>query len=121
MIYLQPANRLKQCLGTASSAKIPPDLNAANIHYAQQVQRMILRIQRVIPLKNKCLVYALAAKRLLNKKSIPSELFLGAKKINERWLMHAWLMCGPVAVTGQEESDGFSVIAKFVDSFKGAS
>jgi len=52
--------------------------------------------------KNKCLIQSLAARRMLNRRNIPSQLSLGmGKDTSGRTVAHAWLSSGEVEVTGK--------------------
>lgn len=60
-----------------------------------QVKEAIERAGRVSPWRNRCLVSSLVAKRMLNKRNIPSVLSLGLLKNSEgRVVAHAWLNSG---------------------------
>ena len=59
----------------------------------------------------KCLAQAIAAQRLLKKKHIPSELYLGVHKTNGALKAHAWLKCGERYITGKKGSNQFTTVA----------
>jgi hypothetical protein len=66
---------------------------------------------RLIPLKNECLVKAATVKYMLRRRKIGSTLSLGVKKGPGRDLsVHAWLRCGSLIVTGEENNTLFEVI-----------
>jgi hypothetical protein len=61
-----------------------------------------------------CLVKAIAAMKMLERRHIDSTLYLGtAKDENGRLIAHAWLRSGPFYITGFEEMDKFTVVNKF--------
>jgi len=59
----------------------------------EQVKAAIQRSGRYSPWKNKCLVSSLAARCMLTRRKISSELSLGvAKNKNGKMIAHAWLI-----------------------------
>jgi hypothetical protein len=68
----------------------------------EQVRAAIQRGGSVSPWKNRCLVSSLAARRMLNRRKIPSQLSLGvAKNAFGKTVAHAWLISGETEVTGK--------------------
>lgn len=62
----------------------------------------------------KCLVRAIAAMKMLERRRIDSTLYLGtAKDESGKMVAHAWLRSGPFYITGAEEIGGFTVVGKF--------
>lgn len=69
---------------------------------SQDIKRAILISGRLSPWKNKCLVQSLAARWMLNLRSIPSQLSLGvALGENGKMIAHSWL-----------RTDDFEVVEK---------
>lgn len=61
-----------------------------------------------------CLVKAIAAMKMLEKRKIESTLYLGTARDENAYLIaHAWLRSGPFYITGFEEMDKFTVVNKF--------
>ncbi|MHC1731096.1 MAG: lasso peptide biosynthesis B2 protein [Bacteroidales bacterium] len=68
----------------------------------EPIKTAIGRASRVSPWKNKCMVSSLVARRMLNKRKIPSKLSLGvAKDTGGRTVAHAWIISGDIEVTGK--------------------
>jgi hypothetical protein len=66
------------------------------------------RVSRISPWKNKCLVSSLAARRMLNRRKIQSQLSLGvAKGEKGEMIAHAWLKVGDFEIVekGREFSE----------------
>lgn len=64
--------------------------------------------------ESKCLVRAIAAMKMLERRGIHSTLYLGTgKDDSEKLIAHAWLRSGPIYVTGAEEMHRFTVTGKF--------
>jgi len=60
------------------------------------------RAGRVSPWRNRCLVSSLVARKMLNRRDIPSLLSLGvAKDTGDRTVAHAWITSGDTEVTGK--------------------
>ncbi|WP_338470946.1 lasso peptide biosynthesis B2 protein [Niallia sp. XMNu-256] len=79
-----------------------------------RVSRAIHLMSRYTFWESECLVKAIAGMRMLEKRNIESTLYLGTAK-NEKggMIAHAWLRSGPYYISGAEEMNQFSVIAKF--------
>lgn len=61
-----------------------------------------------------CLVKAIAAMKMLERRKIDSTIYLGtAKDENGKLIAHAWLRSGPFFITGAEVMDKFVVVSKF--------
>ncbi len=86
----------------------------------QQVRRIAWAVNRVsayTPWQSKCLVQALAAKRMLHSRKVVSTLYLGVTRLGEKKLeAHAWLRCGPLYLTGGRGHEHFTVVAMFTEN-----
>lgn len=79
----------------------------------------VVAIAKRTPWESKCLVKALTAQIMLKQRKISSTLYLGVSKDNEKKLKaHAWLRCGEDIITGDNEREGFTVVAKFANNAK---
>ena len=77
-----------------------------------QLKTAILLSGRYSPWKNKCLVSSLAARRMLNRRRIPSQLSLGvAKGVNGKMIAHAWLKADDFEIV--EKGGDFSELHMF--------
>lgn len=82
--------------------------------YILLVKDTLRRIMRYHLFKPKCLAEAIVAKRMLNRKEIPSTLYMGvAKDQNNKMIAHAWLRCGDTIVTGKKGMEKYTVVSKF--------
>lgn len=64
--------------------------------------------------ESKCLVKAIAAMKMLERRKVESTLYLGtAKDEFGNLIAHAWLRSGPFYITGGEERMNFVVVGKF--------
>lgn len=68
----------------------------------EQIKTAIGRASKMSPWRNRCLVSSLVARRMLNRRKVPSKLSLGvAKDKGGRTVAHAWLSAGETEVTGK--------------------
>jgi len=64
--------------------------------------------------ESKCLVKAIAAMKMLERRRIDSTLYLGtARDENGAMVAHAWLRSGSYYITGAEEKERYAVVATF--------
>ncbi len=78
------------------------------------VQQAIQVMSRHTCWESKCLVRAIAAMKMLQRRNLESTLYLGTSK-NElaELTAHAWLRCGSFYITGAEVMEQFTVVGKF--------
>ncbi len=64
--------------------------------------------------ESQCLVMAIAAMKMLDRRGIESTLYLGtARDADGKMIAHAWLRSGNIYLTGFEEMRKFTVVGKF--------
>lgn len=85
----------------------------------QQLRKVAWAVHKVsgyTPWESKCLVQAIAAKRMLKSRKIVSTLYLGVARNHSNELKaHAWLRSGPVYLTGGRGHESFTVVATFAE------
>lgn len=70
--------------------------------------------------ESQCLVKAIAAMKMLERRNIESTLYLGtAKDEKGKLVAHAWVRSGPFYITGFEIMNKFSVVGKFAKRLGG--
>ncbi|MED3758939.1 lasso peptide biosynthesis B2 protein [Peribacillus frigoritolerans] len=90
------------------------ELIATDKEILANVSRAINIMSRYTIWESQCLVKAMAAMKMLEKREIDSTLYLGtAKDENGGLIAHAWLRSGPYYITGAEVMDRFTVVSKF--------
>jgi hypothetical protein len=90
------------------------ELIAADKEILANVSRAINIMSRYTIWESQCLVKAMAAMKMLEKRKIDSTIYLGtAKDENGGLIAHAWLRSGPFYITGAEVMDRFTVVSKF--------
>lgn len=81
---------------------------------ALDVRHALLTACRHLPWKPTCLVRAVAAQTLLNRRGIPSVLILSVMPNESITLKaHAWLEAGGIVVVGRNEMQRFTPIFRF--------
>lgn len=64
--------------------------------------------------ESKCLVRAIAALKMLEKRQIESTLYLGTGRDESgKMVAHAWLRSGPYYITGADGMERYAVVGKF--------
>jgi len=83
--------------------------------YVRKVSRAVLCVCNNTKWESKCLVRALTAQKLLNRKKLHSTLYLGVRQDETgKMLAHAWLRWGRYIVTGgNEDLNKYAVVSKF--------
>ena len=77
------------------------------------IGRAINRAAGHTPWESACLIRALTAQRMLNKRGLPGKLYLGIKKNRQEMTAHAWTLCGNKFVTGQSGHKEYTPISAF--------
>lgn len=80
----------------------------------KSISKAILIMSRYTFWESKCLVMAIAGKKMLSRRRIDSTLYLGmAKDDSGKLIAHAWLRSGHLYITGAEGIERFTVVRKF--------
>lgn len=68
--------------------------------------------------ESQCLVKAIAAMKMLERRKIESTLYLATGKSESgEFVAHAWLRSGPYFITGEEGMEHYTVVANFAKKF----
>lgn len=87
-----------------------------NMDIIRNVHSAVTKVCAHTPWQSQCLVQALTAKKMLNKRNLPCTLYMGvAKDENNQLIAHAWLRCGIVYITGGQNKDRFTVTGIYGD------
>ncbi|WP_051475379.1 MULTISPECIES: lasso peptide biosynthesis B2 protein [Metabacillus] len=112
-------------LKSISFAKIAPSLGEhmketsfeqtlSNKRVLSSISQAIHMMSRYTFWESQCLVKAIAAMKMLEKRNIESTLYLGtARDESGEMIAHAWLRSGPYYITGFEGMEKFTVVGKF--------
>lgn len=110
-LLLLPMTRIEKLMGIRGEESIVEE-TPENVRCAKLVGFHVNRVTEHLPLKRKCFVRALSARKLLMKQGINSTLYMGVRLEEGKMIAHAWLRCGLVYVTGGLGA-GYSTVAKF--------
>lgn len=79
-----------------------------------EVRRIVRAVSRRMPWSCNCIVRALAMKKMLARRGIPSTLYMGvALDSNAQMEAHAWLRCGNIYISGKTEMNRFTVTGTY--------
>jgi hypothetical protein len=113
-LLLLPFRRLLPLLG--QQQRDTPEADTPTFHPAlQAVARAVAATSRHTPWESACLVQALAAKLMLKRRDIPSTLYLGVAKEDNKLTAHAWLRSGSFILTGGADRERFTIISTFAE------
>ena len=89
-------------------------IDESNRKILKQISEAIHIMSNYTFWESQCLVKAIAAMKMLERRQIESTLYLGtAKDENGKLIAHAWLRSGPFYITGAEGMERFTVVSKF--------
>ena len=110
-----PFSKLAPSLGTHMTETSMVD-NPSDRESLRFVSDAIHIMSRYTLWESMCLVKAIAGMKMLKRRKIESTLYLGtAKDENGKMIAHAWLRSGSYYISGAEEKDKFTIVAKFAN------
>ncbi|WP_077623680.1 lasso peptide biosynthesis B2 protein [Sediminibacillus massiliensis] len=90
------------------------EIDISNEKLIKNVSQAVNLMSRYTFWESQCLVKAIAAMKMLEKRKIESTLYLGtAKDESGKLIAHAWLRSGSFFVTGYEGRERFTIVNKF--------
>lgn len=112
-ILYHPFSRLASRIG---EAQYETDYKKVEKPAVKEVKWAVAAVCLRTPWESKCLVRALTAKRMLNRRGLPCTLYMGVQPDKEAGMTaHAWLRCGDTFVTGGNGAKAYAVTAIFGD------
>ncbi|MBT2657073.1 lasso peptide biosynthesis B2 protein [Bacillus sp. ISL-18] len=108
-----------------SFSKVAPLLgeymSETTINVDESEKQILMKVSEAVNLMSRytfwesmCLVKAIAAMKMLERRHIESTIYLGTSKDkNGELIAHAWLRSGPFYITGAEVMNKFVVVSKF--------
>ena len=100
----------------STESKTSSFLEAEKSRSAQMIGQAIGTAAAHTPWKSTCLLQALAAKKMLQRRGIPGTFYLGVSKektVMEHVEAHAWSQCGKNVITGKNGYERFRVMSSF--------
>lgn len=95
------------------------EFDTSNISTIRTVSQAVHIMSKYTFWESECLVKALAAMWMLEKRRIESTLYMGTGKDEEgKLIAHAWLRSGPYYITGSEGKENFTIVGKFAKNIE---
>jgi len=109
LIRFVPFRLWRGWMGPIGSGGSPLSLDAPDRATALRVQHWVRRIAANASLPASCLPKAMAARWMLARRGIATELHIGARPGEQKPInLHAWLLCGNLCLTGAAERKKFA-------------
>lgn len=113
LLLKRPFRDLEPKIGTRQAETAEEFIDSKHIG---NVAAVVRKVCGHTPWESKCLVQALTAKKMLNRRKLPCTLYMGvANDGNGQMIAHAWLRCGGVYVTGGRNRERFTVTGIYGD------
>ncbi|MFC5985326.1 lasso peptide biosynthesis B2 protein [Marinicrinis lubricantis] len=113
ILKMLPFSKVAPSLGTPM-VETTHVLEPSHASEMRRIARAVYTMSRHTFWESKCLVRAIAAMKMLERRKIGSTLYLGtARDDNGKMIAHAWLRSGPFYITGAEEMNKFKVVGIF--------
>lgn len=117
-LKLLPFKKVAPTLGE-ESLETPPVITSQDEKVIKDVSFAVQTMSRYTLWESACLVQAIAATRMLNRRNIETTLYLGIAR-DTKGIMHAhaWVRSGSLYVTGADAKQNFTVVNKFAGGRK---
>ena len=114
-VWFVPFRRIANRLGD-KMAESPAEDTEAQRAAAARIGWAVRALGRRLPWMSQCLVQAVAATWMLQRRRIPSTLYFGlAKDTGGELKAHAWVRSGTKVLTGAKGRHAFTVVATFAE------
>jgi hypothetical protein len=117
VVLAVPFRKLAAALGSkAGLAPWVPLLSDAQTVRARQIGHLVQAVARFTPWDSNCFPQAVTARLLLGLYGIPYALYFGLMRDAETSAMkaHAWVVAGPIRVTGGASFDQYAIVGMYV-------
>lgn len=116
-LKLLPFKKVAPTLGEESLET--PVISNKDEKVIKDVSYAVQTMSRYTLWESACLVQAIAATRMLNRRNIETTLYLGiARDTKGKMHAHAWVRSGSLYVTGADVKQNFTVVNKFAGGRK---
>lgn len=111
--------RLTKKLHHHENAITAVDISSRQLVEAQAIGRLVAAASTVTPWQSPCLAQVLVVQRLLARRNIPGQFFLGVRRVDTQpnesagLSAHAWLQCAHEIVNGAGDHENFTVVSSF--------
>ena len=115
LVLLLPFRYVAMVLGQRADAPVVPLVPAQHMAQLRQLKQLIAITSKYCPWRANCFAQAITAKLWLSWWGLPYCVFFGVARDPVKALKaHAWVMAGPVAVSGGNSFSQFTVVASYV-------
>ncbi|WP_433616580.1 lasso peptide biosynthesis B2 protein [Paenibacillus cellulositrophicus] len=109
-----PFAKVAPSLGSYMKETPEEELSRQELLTIRQVSKAVHGMSRYTWWESQCLVKAIAAMKMLERRGLSSTLYLGSGRDEQgRLAAHAWLRCGSYIVTGREGHEKYTVVGIF--------
>lgn len=108
-----PFKHIAPTLGDLDQCGDKVSLDQDVIDTLAPVAKSIKVVAKYVPWQSKCLVQAIAAKNMLQKRGVETTLYLGVVKNGSEMKAHAWTRTGPYFITGGNGENSHTVVRTF--------
>lgn len=97
----------------------PSMLSPQQLQQASRIGKLVASAANVTPWQSRCLAQVLVVQRLLARRNIPGQFYLGVRKGSEDGAdpaglaAHAWLQCDDIIVNGGGGHEEYAVVSVF--------
>jgi len=97
----------------------PLESNISDIKILKHISQAVNIMSKYTFWESQCLVKAIAAMKMLERRNIDNTLYLGTAKDEKGQLIaHAWLRSGSYLLTGAEEMHRFTMVGCFAKTYR---
>ncbi|MDT0121896.1 Transglutaminase-like superfamily protein [Paenibacillus polysaccharolyticus] len=110
----RPFAKIAPRLGTPMVETPVTGLNRTQVAEIRNISKAVMIASKYTFWESQCLVMAIAAMKMLERRNIASTLYMGTARNKQGQLMaHAWLRSGKLIVTGADTMDQYTVVGVF--------
>ncbi|CAH1206591.1 lasso peptide biosynthesis B2 protein [Paenibacillus sp. JJ-223] len=114
ILKAMPFVKIAPGLGTPMVETSSDGLNRADVLTVRNISKAILMASKFAWWESRCLVMAIAAMKMLERRGIDSTLYMGTARDKQgRMAAHAWLRSGKLIVTGADTMEQYTVVGVF--------
>ncbi|MCO7124221.1 lasso peptide biosynthesis B2 protein [Sporolactobacillus shoreicorticis] len=113
LLILRPFAKINKHLGV-EKMETPYSNENLNQTLLKKIAHAVQLVSRHTPWKSMCLVQAITAQKMLERRNIESTIYLGTgRDSNGKMIAHAWLRAGCYYLTGAEVMSRFIIVDRF--------
>ncbi|AOZ92672.1 lasso peptide biosynthesis B2 protein [Paenibacillus crassostreae] len=114
VLKLLPFSKVAPSLGSHMKETSFTSYTEQDLLLLRKVSRAVHTMSRVTWWESQCMVKAIAAMKMLERRGIPSTMYLGSGRDEKgQMVAHAWLRSGSYILTGKEGHEKYTVVGIF--------